>query len=105
MMRYAASTHPRRQQTSSTTSGSGIVIRPVSRRGGRKDPRRIQFDVRGAKRIRDDQGELVFKVGDEEIRWHKPGMAKFTTSTLALGVHTITATYNGSTSFSAVRLR
>jgi len=36
------------------------------------NPRRIQFDVRGAKRIRDAQGELVFKVGDEEIRWHKP---------------------------------
>ncbi len=37
------------------------------------DPRRIQFDVRGAKRIRQDaQGELAFKVGEAEIRWHKP---------------------------------
>ncbi len=37
------------------------------------DPHRIVFDVRGAKRIRrDGQGELVFKVGDDEIRWHKP---------------------------------
>ena len=37
------------------------------------NPRRIQFDVRGAKRIRQDEnGELVFKVGEEEIRWHKP---------------------------------
>jgi hypothetical protein len=33
----------------------------------------IAFDVRGAKRIRRDQhGELVFKVGEGEIRWHKP---------------------------------
>jgi Beta-propeller repeat len=37
------------------------------------DPRRIAFDVRGAKRIRRDaHGELVFKVGGGEIRWHKP---------------------------------
>jgi hypothetical protein len=37
------------------------------------DPRRIAFDVSGAKRIRQDaQGELVFKVGEDEIRWHKP---------------------------------
>ena len=37
------------------------------------DPHRIQFDVRGAKRIRrDEHGEVVFKVGDDEIRWHKP---------------------------------
>jgi Bacterial Ig-like domain (group 3)/Beta-propeller repeat len=37
------------------------------------DPHRIAFDVRGAKRIRQDaQGELVFKVGEAEIRWHKP---------------------------------
>jgi hypothetical protein len=37
------------------------------------DPRRIAFDVRGAKRIRrDGHGDLVFKVGDDEIRWHKP---------------------------------
>jgi len=31
------------------------------------------FDVRGAKQIRQDAlGELVFKVGEAEIRWHKP---------------------------------
>jgi hypothetical protein len=37
------------------------------------DPHRIQFDVLGAKRIhRDGKGELVFKVGEDEIRWHKP---------------------------------
>src|SRR6266849_6403601 len=37
------------------------------------DPRRIAFDVSGAKRIRRDaQGELVFKMGEDEIRWHKP---------------------------------
>src|SRR6267378_1289589 len=39
------------------------------------DPRRIAFDVRGAKRIRRDaQGDLVLtmKTGEDEIRWHKP---------------------------------
>jgi Bacterial Ig-like domain (group 3)/Beta-propeller repeat len=37
------------------------------------DPRRIAFDVTGAKRIRRGaQGDLVFKVGEGEIRWHKP---------------------------------
>ncbi len=37
------------------------------------DPHRIAFDVRGAKRIRQDgRGELVFKVGADEIRWHRP---------------------------------
>jgi hypothetical protein len=37
------------------------------------DPRRIAFDVRGASRIfRDAHGELVFKVGDGEVRWHRP---------------------------------
>lgn len=37
------------------------------------NPRRIQFDVRGAKRIRQDgHGELVFKVGEDQICWHKP---------------------------------
>jgi len=37
------------------------------------DPHRIEFDIRGAKRIRRDaQGELVFKVGEDEIRWHHP---------------------------------
>lgn len=37
------------------------------------DPHRIAFDVRGAKRIRQDQhGDLVLKIGEDEIRWHKP---------------------------------
>jgi hypothetical protein len=37
------------------------------------DPHRIAFAVRGAKRIRQDgNGELVFKMSDGEIRWHKP---------------------------------
>jgi len=37
------------------------------------DPRRIQFDVRGANRIRrDEHGDLVLKMGEDEIRWHKP---------------------------------
>ncbi len=39
------------------------------------DPRRIQFDIRGAKRIRrDDDGDLVLKMEmrEDEIRWHKP---------------------------------
>jgi hypothetical protein len=37
------------------------------------DPRRIAFDVRGASRIfRDAHGELVFKVGDGEVCWHRP---------------------------------
>jgi Bacterial Ig-like domain (group 3)/Beta-propeller repeat len=37
------------------------------------DPRRIEFDVRGAKRIRQDaHGDLALKVGEGEIRWHKP---------------------------------
>src|SRR4030088_1691064 len=39
------------------------------------DPRRIAFDVSGAKRIRRDaHGDLVLKTGDggDEIRWHKP---------------------------------
>jgi hypothetical protein len=37
------------------------------------DPRRIAFDVSGAKRIRKDaHGDLVLKVGEGEIRWHKP---------------------------------
>jgi Bacterial Ig-like domain (group 3)/Beta-propeller repeat len=39
------------------------------------DPRRIAFDVHGAKRIRRDaHGDLVFKVGENEIRWHKPAV-------------------------------
>lgn len=37
------------------------------------DPRRIAFDVIGAKRIRrDEHGDLVLKTGEGEIRWHKP---------------------------------
>jgi hypothetical protein len=37
------------------------------------DPRRIAFDVSGAQRIRRDvQGDLVFKTGEGEIRWHRP---------------------------------
>src|ERR1700687_1294803 len=37
------------------------------------DPRRIAFDILGAKRIRRDAHEdLVFKIGEDEIRWHKP---------------------------------
>jgi hypothetical protein len=37
------------------------------------DLRRIAFDVRGAKRIRRDAyGELIFKMGEDEVRWRKP---------------------------------
>jgi hypothetical protein len=39
------------------------------------DPHRIAFDVSGAQRIRQNaQGDLLFKMkmGDDEIRWHKP---------------------------------
>jgi hypothetical protein len=37
------------------------------------DPRRISFDLSGAKRIRRDaHGDLVLKTGEGEIRWHKP---------------------------------
>jgi hypothetical protein len=37
------------------------------------DPHRIAFDVRGANRIRKDaNGELVFKLGEDEVRWQKP---------------------------------
>src|SRR5713226_7581473 len=39
------------------------------------DPRRIQFDIGGARRIRRDaHGDLVLKMktGEGEIRWHKP---------------------------------
>jgi hypothetical protein len=37
------------------------------------DPRHIQFNVRGAKRIhRDAEGDLVLRMGVGEIRWHKP---------------------------------
>jgi hypothetical protein len=39
------------------------------------DPHRIAFDVHGAKRIRRDaHGDLVFKIGEDEIRWHKPAV-------------------------------
>jgi hypothetical protein len=37
------------------------------------DPRRIQFDICGAKSIRRDQdGDLVLDTGEGELRWHKP---------------------------------
>jgi hypothetical protein len=37
------------------------------------DPHRIGFDVTGAKRFRTDaRGDLLLKVNDGEIRWHKP---------------------------------
>jgi hypothetical protein len=37
------------------------------------DPRRIAFDVRGAKRVRkDEHGDLVLKMSEGEIRWRKP---------------------------------
>jgi Bacterial Ig-like domain (group 3)/Beta-propeller repeat len=37
------------------------------------DPHRIAFDVDAAERIRQNaRGDLVFKVGEDEIRWHKP---------------------------------
>jgi hypothetical protein len=37
------------------------------------DPGRIAFDILGAKQIlRDKRGDLLFKVGEREIRWHRP---------------------------------
>jgi hypothetical protein len=37
------------------------------------DPRSIAFDVSGASRIRKDaQGDLLLKIQDAEMRWHKP---------------------------------
>jgi hypothetical protein len=37
------------------------------------DPRRIAFDIHGAKHIlRDTNGDLVLKMSEDEIRWHKP---------------------------------
>jgi Bacterial Ig-like domain (group 3)/Beta-propeller repeat/Transmembrane protein 131-like N-terminal len=37
------------------------------------DPHCISFDVRGAKWIRGDKrGDLVLKMGEDDIRWHKP---------------------------------
>jgi Beta-propeller repeat/Abnormal spindle-like microcephaly-assoc'd, ASPM-SPD-2-Hydin len=39
------------------------------------DPVHIQFDVRGAKKIRRDKdGDLLLQVGDGEVRWRKPGV-------------------------------
>jgi hypothetical protein len=39
------------------------------------NPHCIAFDVRGAKRIRrDEHGDLLVKVGEDEIRWHKPAV-------------------------------
>jgi hypothetical protein len=37
------------------------------------NPRSIAFDVGGANRIRRDaHGDLIFKMGEDQIRWHKP---------------------------------
>jgi hypothetical protein len=37
------------------------------------DPHRIAFNITGANKISQDiHGDLAFKMGDEEIRWHKP---------------------------------
>ncbi len=37
------------------------------------DPKRIGFEIRGAKRIhRDAQGDLIFKMDGEEVRWQRP---------------------------------
>lgn len=37
------------------------------------DPRRIQFDIRGAKNIRrDEHGDLVLRLGQGAVRWNKP---------------------------------
>jgi hypothetical protein len=37
------------------------------------DPRRIQFDVRGAKHVsRDKNGDLVIRMTDGEVHWRKP---------------------------------
>jgi Beta-propeller repeat len=37
------------------------------------DPRRIQFDVRGAEHLsQDERGDLVLQAGTGEVRWHKP---------------------------------
>jgi Bacterial Ig-like domain (group 3)/Beta-propeller repeat len=57
------------------------------------DPRRILFDVDGAKEIRRDaQGGLVFsmKTGEDEIRWHKPRVYQKTNGAR----HEITAHYS-----------
>jgi hypothetical protein len=46
-------------------------------------------------------GSVVFKVGTKTLKTVtlSGGVARYTTSTLAAGVHNITATYNGSTDF------
>ena len=36
------------------------------------DPHRIGFEVRGARIRQDAQGDLILKMNDREIRWHKP---------------------------------
>ena len=37
------------------------------------DPRRIQFDLQGAKRVSLDQkGDLVLRLNEGEVRWHRP---------------------------------
>jgi hypothetical protein len=55
------------------------------------DPHRIAFDVRGAKRVcRDQHGDLVLKMGEGEIRWHKPVAYQETNGTR----HEITAHYS-----------
>jgi hypothetical protein len=37
------------------------------------DPRRIEFDLRGANKIsRDEHGDLVLRMGEREVRWHRP---------------------------------
>jgi hypothetical protein len=37
------------------------------------DPHRIAFDLRGAKKIRQNaRGDLILNTGEGEIRWHKP---------------------------------
>ncbi len=37
------------------------------------DPKRIGFEIRGAKRIRRDaQGDLIFKMDGQEVRWQRP---------------------------------
>jgi hypothetical protein len=44
-----------------------FIVRP------RADPHRIVIDFKGAKEIRRDaHGNLILKIGDEEMRWRKP---------------------------------
>jgi len=59
------------------------------------DPRRIGFEVRGAKRIRrGSNGDLVFKIGEVELRWHRPVVYQQTDGTkqLVAARYTITDT-------------